>query len=191
MHSWALCDFAIGEEIDMSNQKILSDSRIKYAGSSYAGGNNKTLSAKRGTPVVVIICVISLVLISGGVLLGVWFGGIERQNQSEPVTVSSLIEGRVEFSGGVYYRGTDRVNPANATPVLEGVDEEMNIIRWWIVEIDSHDVLHEGEEGGPEYAFALLRELGMFGEYKLYFRLEETGSKTTHLLGGNFFIKDI
>jgi len=74
---------------------------------------------------------------------------------------------------------------------LDGVNEETKIIRWWIIEIDGEVVLYEGEDGGPEHAFALLRELGAYGEYKLYFRLEETGSKKTHLLGGNFFIKDI
>ena len=185
----------------MSNQENLTNPGSKYAGSSYAGRSNagtsyagrsnKTSFAERGAPVIVICCVLSLILISAGILIGVWFGGIETQNQIGPTTMTSDIEGRVVFSGGVHYRGTDRVNPVKAKPVLGGIGEETNIIRWWIVEIDSEDVLHEGEDGCPEDAFAFLREHGKFGEYKLFFRLEETGSKKTHLLGGNFFIKDI
>jgi len=183
--------FAIEEEIDMRNQRNLPNPENKYTGNSYTDRSNKTVSARRGAAVAVLCCVFTLVFISAGILLGVWFGGMEPQNQTEPTTIQTDIEGVVVFSGGVHHRGTDRVNPVNAMPVLDGVSEETNIIRWWIVEIDSVDVLYEGENGGLEHAFASLCELGKYGEYKLYFRLEETDSKKTHLLGGNFFIKDI
>ena len=175
----------------MRNQKNLPRPENNYTGNSYAAGSSKTVSAKRGATIAVLCCVFTLIFISAGILLGVWFGGIEPQNQSDPTIMPQDIEGKVVFSGGVHHRGTDRVNPVNAVPVLDGVSEETNVIRWWIVEIDGDDVLYEGENGGLEHAFASLCELGKYGEYKLYFRLEETGSKKTHLLGGNFFIKDI
>jgi len=183
--------FAVGGETDMSNRENLHTPGNKNMGSGYADRSNKTVSVRRGATVAVLCCVFTLVFISASILLGVWFGGIEPQNQTDPTIISQDIEGKVVFSGGVHHRGTDRVNPVNAVPVLDGVSEETNIIRWWIVEIDGEDTLYEGENGGLEHAFASLCELGKYGEYKLYFRLEETGSKKTHLLGGNFFIKDI
>ena len=184
----------------MRDQAILHESGKKRNGNG-RNGNNRNGNSKKSSifgaffakvSFILFLCVLSVVLIIVGIIAGTWFGGLYFQGPVDPhIALASPVEGRVVFSGGVNYRGTDRVNPARAMPILEGIQEEIRILHWWIVEVESEDILYVGEDDGLENALAVLREGRVNGEYTLYFRLEEIQSGITHLLGGNFYIKDI
>ena len=98
--------------------------------------------------------------------------------------------GKVIFTGGETYRGTNRVNPLNAYPELDEDNESITISRWWVTtkENDNETLFH----GLGRYVD--LSELGLYenhqyGEYLLKFLIEcESGA--LFRMSSNFYIKE-
>ena len=176
--------------IVMHDQMALSKKGSERSGVTSAGSRSK--GQPHRVPFAVIATFLTVVLIVGGVVLGVTLAGLHMHADAStsPLVTAAFLDGVVEFSGGAYYRGTDRVNPTTAMPVIDSKHGDFDILGWWIRPIDCEGILFEGNCANPESALATLRSIGELGEYKLYFKLtERTGA--VHIIGGNFFIKDL
>jgi len=151
--------------------------------------------------------ILSAVFVVGAVAIGKALGGMSLRCRKEarPQNRTPGAEGRIVFNGSVSHQGTGRINPKSVEAQVKGADGELEVLRWWITQAGSDDILYEGggkgggksgakggaEDGidGVSAALRGLEERGVEGEYNLFFRLEDESGEVYMVLG-NFFIKN-
>jgi len=131
------------------------------------------------------------VVIAGAVCIGSYFGLEAMQNNIIQSHIEKpSIEGTIVFAGGVNYRGSDRVNPTRAEPLIEYSQYEIISIEWWITEKDSTIILYQGNDDYVDEALFIMKEQSQWGEYMLYFKIK-CKEDVSHRMGKSFYIQDI
>ena len=130
---------------------------------------------------------ITVVFTTAALIVGILLGGTPMPDKNDN---TPAISGRIDFTGGEYYRGTTRVNPKQATLLSEGEDGELSVQEWWITEAGSDATLYGGEGHDAEDALRLLKESGINGEYDLYYRVADKSGRL-YRLKGNFYIDEV
>jgi len=131
---------------------------------------------------------LSTIFVAGALVLGITLGGVVTDKND--LAQQPDIEGKIVFAGGEAYRGTDRVNPRQAWLRVEGDDNGVTVVEWWVTEAESEDVLYGGPGEDIGDVLSAIRESGEPGEYNLFFRFkDETGSIFKIL--GNFYISEV
>jgi RNA polymerase sigma-70 factor (ECF subfamily) len=117
--------------------------------------------------------------------------GYESESHMQWVESVAPGDGRIVFSGGEMYRGTNRVNPLYASLELGEQKETVAVNEWLITTREnSGEVLFRGYGSDVDFSQLLLYENRHFGEYMLLFLFDcEFG--TRYRISSNFFIKDL
>jgi len=132
---------------------------------------------------------VTVVFTTAALILGILLGGTPMPDKNA-LDSAPAISGKIDFTGGEYYRGTTRVNPKQATLLSEAANGELRVQEWWITEAGSDTALYEGEGDDTENALRLLKESGINGEYDLYYRIADKTGRT-YRLKGNFYIDEV
>jgi len=138
----------------------------------------------------VAMAALTVVFAAGVLFLGIIKGGTLAADENGQLSEPLAISGKIDFSGGEYYRGTTRVNPKQATLQVESLNGGVSVQEWWITEAGSDTAIYKGAGEDTESALRLLRESGVNGEYNLFYRImDETGC--IYRLKGNFYIDEV
>ena len=133
---------------------------------------------------------LTTVVTVGAVSLGLLLGGTAAPDRDDPAMQASASDGRIVFSGGEDYRGSERVNPKGAELQAESGYSDLTVLEWWITTAESETVLHQGRHGEMHHALSQLRENGEHGEYNLFIRyIDKSGD--VYRIHSNFFIHDV
>ena len=164
----------------LTNALLQSQQHAAHVAAVVTAGASSKVSAG------IIIGALTSILVSGAVIISTLLGGSGDQPAEQVAGPPAEVSGRIVFSGGDNYRGTERVNPSDARPVLENAGSA-ETLAWWITSVDSDVVLFEGSGGNAENALVLLRETSENGEYRICYRVE-TQAGGIYRLESNFWI---
>jgi len=99
---------------------------------------------------------------------GLWIGGVFQQDDYVENVRSTSVHGYIAFSGGEMH-----FNPAHAAVQAYNEFGDMIARHWWITLADCDEILHSGEGGDVGDTLALMRALGKYNEYALWFLMED------------------
>ena len=130
------------------------------------------------------MCAVGVAIAAVAVIVGISLGA---QPEPQPTPWIGDAAG-VIFAGGIDSgEAYVHLNPEHAQIYIQGQSVELTPLNWWITPAGSDAALHEGYGGDASSALAYLREMGLDGEYMLFFLAQEENG-ALHKIGSNFYI---
>ena len=177
----------------ISNSSWLQNALTHCSAAIAAGTAATFVNTTAKTSISLILSKCAVVFVLGAVSCGLLM--IDNKPALKPaiqwVESAAMGEGKIIFSGGELYRGTNRVNPLSAHPELEEKRDTIVVNEWWITPRENdNEVLFRGYKSGIDLSLTELRDTCQYGEYMLRFLLEcESGA--VYRMSSNFYIKEL
>jgi RNA polymerase sigma-70 factor (ECF subfamily) len=177
----------------ISNANWLQNALMQYQAIIEAKAMTvSAVTAKTAAPARLFIFKCATVCVIGALCCGLLMIDYRNRPETHMQWVESVApgDGKIVFTGGELYRGTNRVNPLRACLELGEQQKTVAVNEWLITTRDNRsEVLFSGYGSDVDFSELLLYESRKYGEYMLQF-LFDCESGTRYRISSNFYIKE-
>lgn len=176
----ALANENVIQRLVATCSEYIASSAVAVASAAQIGGV-ATASVVSLKPIVITgVCSIAL---AAALSIGILVAEDMPAQLHQPPIVREMPSLTIILEGGVREdEGLIMVNPTNA----HIAPEEVSIVRWWITEYSSNDIIEEGEGNTMSEGFAQIYESGNYGPYMLTIEAKTEGF-TPHTVFVSFY----